>query len=162
MGARSPAGSEDKKGRVGELRRACGVPFCVAVHTLSPVALICSSTLCTPDPCLVVQGQVLVVLTLRWKPGVLCGIGCRSARVQRLPQKNTKMLHDVNSVLLPDNGVCAWRLHSLSSIFKHVSLLRQAEVDALRRLLSERLGWDADVSELGDEEDEDAPVVVEL
>ncbi|KAK9826103.1 hypothetical protein WJX81_003949 [Elliptochloris bilobata] len=38
----------------------------------------------------------------------------------------------------------------------------QAEVDALRRLLAERLGWDFDASELGDEDNEDAPVVVEL
>ena len=43
-------------------------------------------------------------------------------------------------------------------------LVCQGEVDALRRLLADRLGWDFDVSELGglEEDDEDAPVVVQL
>lgn len=40
----------------------------------------------------------------------------------------------------------------------------QAEVDALRQLLAQRLGWDFGVAELGGggSDDEDAPVVVQL
>ena len=57
---------------------------------------------------------------------------------------------------------CAAAVLTIVMDTQHARLLRQAEVDALRRLLSERLGWDVDVSELGDEDDEDAPVVVEL
>ena len=57
---------------------------------------------------------------------------------------------------------CAAAVLTIAMDTQHAKLLRQEVVDGLRQLLSERLGWDVDVSELGDDDDEDAPVVVEL
>ena len=61
-------------------------------------------------------------------------------------------------------GACRTVQAAGGDIVAPLRLVRQGEVDALRRLLADRLGWDFDISELGglEEDDEDAPVVVQL